>query len=65
MYSSFTLLPVAIHLLRMKTLVVWLVILMAAESSVCEFTDFENGMLWSCILTDRIFPFLSFPFLSL
>ncbi len=31
----------------MNTLVVWLVLLMAAESSVSEFTDFESGMLWS------------------
>ncbi|KAL9981752.1 hypothetical protein ACROYT_G010497 [Oculina patagonica] len=33
----------------MNTLVVWLVLLMAAESSVSEFTDFENGIVTGAV----------------
>ncbi len=34
----------------MNTLVVWLVFLLAAGSNASEFTDFEDGMSWSCII---------------
>ncbi|KAL9981753.1 hypothetical protein ACROYT_G010498 [Oculina patagonica] len=33
----------------MNTIVVWLVFLMAAESSVSEFTDFENGIVTGAV----------------
>ena len=43
---SFTLLFVAVYLHIMNTLAVWLIFLLAAESTVSGFTDFENGMFW-------------------
>ncbi len=39
----------------MNTLVVWLLFLMAAGSSVGEFTDFEDGTLW--YYTEKFLPF--------